>query len=143
MVYTRARFLPPSLFDGAHIRSSLIADGCRICRGAVVENSIIGLRSIIGPDVTIRNSIVMGSDYYAPRDQVRDDVANGRPPMGIGANSLIEGAIVDKNCCIGQGVRIVNQSGIETTDEIDGCMVVDGIPVVVKNSVLPDGWKLK
>jgi len=142
VVYSRARFLAPSLFDGATVRGSLIADGCRICRGAVVENSIVGLRSIIGPDVTIRNSIVMGADFYERQRDVRDDVAHGRPPVGIGANSIIEGAIIDKNCHIGQNVRIVNDQGIEATEEEGGVQIVDGIPCVVKNAVLPDGWKI-
>ena len=70
-VYSRARYLPPSLFEGARIRGSLIADGCRIGKGAVIENSIIGLRCIIGENVTIRNSIIMGADYYEQADAAR------------------------------------------------------------------------
>ena len=64
------------------------------------------------------------------------------PTIGIGGNSVIQGAIVDKNARIGSGVRVVNESGAESSDEVDGCMIVDGIPVVIKDSTLPDGWRL-
>ncbi len=58
-VYSRARFLPPSVIEGAQIKDSLVADGCKIGRGTVIENSVIGLRTNIGDNVTIRNSIIM------------------------------------------------------------------------------------
>jgi glucose-1-phosphate adenylyltransferase len=142
-VYSRARYLPPSRIDGAMVRGSLIADGCEIGAGAVIENSLIGLRCIIGPNVTIRNSILMGADYYEGSIELQDDQATGRPPVGIGAGSLIDGAIIDKNCHIGRNVRILNEAGIENSPgEDDVCMIRDGLPVVLKNASLPDGWRL-
>jgi glucose-1-phosphate adenylyltransferase len=140
-VYSRARYLPPSLLQDARIRDSLIADGCRIGKGAVIENSIIGLRCMIGENVTIRNSIVMGSDYYLMEDEARRRDSN-HPCVGIGEGSVIEGAIVDKNCCIGNNVRVVNEQGIVDGEDAEDCVIRDGIPVVVKNAELPDGWKL-
>jgi glucose-1-phosphate adenylyltransferase len=141
-IFTRARFLPPSRFDGATVRESLIADGCQICPGAVIENSVIGLRCRIGENVQIRNSILLGNDYFPrPEDNATDRV-DGRPPLGIGAGSLIEGAIIDKNCHIGRNVRAVNASGVENSPESDHAMVVDGILVIPKESVLPDGWAM-
>ena len=141
-IFTRARFLPPSRFDGATVRESLIADGCQICPGAVIENSVIGLRCRIGENVQIRNSILLGNDYFPRPEDNATDLADGRPPLGVGAGSLIEGAIIDKNCHIGRNVRVVNASGVENSPESDHAMVVDGILVIPKESVLPDGWAM-
>jgi glucose-1-phosphate adenylyltransferase len=139
-VYTRARFLPPSLLEGATIRQSLIADGCHIGRGTIIENSIVGLRCQIGDHVVIRNSVLMGCDEYESKWQQATNDSLGRPSLGIGANSVVEGAIVDKNCRIGRDVRIVNQAGIQQSDDADDCMICDGIPIIIKDAVLPDGW---
>ena len=141
-IFTRARFLPPSRFDGATVRESLIADGCVICPGAVIKNSIVGLRGRIGENVQIRNSILLGNDYFPRPEDNAADRAAGRPPLGIGAGSLIEGAIIDKNCHIGSHVRVVNAAGVENSPESDQAMVVDGILVIPKESVLPDGWAM-
>jgi glucose-1-phosphate adenylyltransferase len=142
-IYSRPRFLPPSRIDGAMIRGSLIADGCEIGPGTVIENSLIGLRCMIGPNVTIRNSVVMGSDYYEGSVELQNDHTEGRPPLGIGAGSLIEGAILDKNCRIGRNVRIVNQAGVENSEGDDGaCLIRDGLPIVVKDAMIPDNWML-
>lgn len=141
-VYSRARYLPPSLFEGAQIKGSLIADGCRIGKGAVIENSVLGLRCLIGENVTIRNSIVMGDDYYEEPDAARP-CGPSHPTIGIGDGSVIEGAIVDKNCRIGNNVRVVNEQGIENGRDAPDCVIRDGIPVVVKDAELPDGWTLR
>ena len=138
-IYSRPRFLPPSLVEGAQVTSSLIADGCKIGRGAVIENSVIGLRCIIGEGVTIKNTVIMGADLY---DDARHARAAGRPPLGIGAGSHIEGAILDKNCRLGKNVRIVNEQRLETRGEDEPCIIREGIPNVVKDGVLPDGWRL-
>jgi len=143
-VYSRARFLPPSKIDGATIRASFIADGCQIGEGVLIENSIVGLRSIIGPGTTIRNSILMGADFYEGLLELDRDRTAGRPPGGIGAGCVIEGAIVDKNCYIGHEVRIVNEGNIQDSDgDNDTCMIRDGIPIVLKEAVLPDKWTLQ
>ncbi|MFV1965121.1 MAG: glucose-1-phosphate adenylyltransferase [Pirellulaceae bacterium] len=138
-IYSRARFLPPTLVDGATIRESLVADGCRIGKGAVIENSIIGLRCVIGPHVTIRNSVLMGADFYEePSNGASEEI----PPLGIGSGTRIEGSIVDKNCRIGRNVAIVNERGADECDDHAVCPIRDGIPIVVKEGALPDGWKL-
>lgn len=135
-IFTRARFLPPSRLDGVTVRNSLVADGCQIGAGSVVENSIIGLRSLIGRNVIIRNSIIMGNDFYEPPQSFSPA---GVPPLGIGDDCIIDGAIVDKNCHIGDGVRIVNSSGIQELEETPYGMVRDGIVVVPKGTVIPSG----
>lgn len=140
-IYSRARFLPPTLMDGATIKGSLIAEGCRIGRGAHIENSIVGLRCVMGENVTIRNSVIMGADEYDSEDRSVQRPADA-PALGIGSGSVIEGAILDKNCRIGRNVRIVNSQRIENTEDADDCVIRDGIPVVVKGAILTDGWKL-
>lgn len=142
-VYTRARFLPPTLVEGATIRSSLIADGCRIGKGSIVENSVIGLRCTIGENAVIRDSVVMGADFLETQDEIKSSRVQGIPPIGIGAKSEILGAILDKNCRVGENVRIVNPTGCDSSDQFDPCLIRDGIPILVKEAVLPDGWKMQ
>jgi glucose-1-phosphate adenylyltransferase len=136
-IYTRARFLPPSIINGGTIHNSLIADGCVIEAGAVIENSVIGLRTHIRQDVVIRNSILFGNDEYETPTPGSSQI-----PLGIGAGTLIERAIVETNCRIGSGVRITNHANIESSPETSECMIVDGIPVLLRGATLPDGWRL-
>jgi glucose-1-phosphate adenylyltransferase len=140
-IFSRPRFLPPSRLDGATVRRSLISDGCVLDEGAVVENSVLGPRCRIGRDVVIRNSILMGHDFFESPDDVPRP-PRGAVPLGIGDGSRIDGAIIDKNCRIGRGVRIANPSGIESTEEGPYGMIRDRIAVIAKNVTLPDGWTL-
>ena len=139
-IYSRGRFLPPTRIDGASVRHSLVSDGCIIGQGAVIENSVIGLRCRIGRNVVIRNSVILGSDYYELDDDIAANSAKGLPPMGIGEGTIIEGAIVDKNVRIGRRTRIVNDHGWETLADSDRFTVRDGIAVVPKDAIVPDGW---
>jgi glucose-1-phosphate adenylyltransferase len=141
-LYTRPRFLPPSRFDGATVRHSLIADGCVLEDGAVVENSVVGVRCHIGRGVVIRNSVLLGVDEYETAAESAAAAALGQPPMAIGDGTFIEGAIIDKNCRIGRHVRIANDAGVETSEETPEAMVRDGIACVQKGAILPDGWHL-
>jgi glucose-1-phosphate adenylyltransferase len=141
-IYTRPRFLPCTQLDGASVSQSMISDGCRIGRGAVIENSVIGVRCIIGQNVTIKNTIIMGADYYDSERTLAESRREGQPPLGIGAGSRIEGAILDKNCRIGKNVQIVNTQKVETRGSEEACIIRDGIAAVVKEGVLPDGFKL-
>ena len=139
-IYTRARFLPPTRMSAATVEGSLIANGCFIDKGAVIENSVIGLRTMVGPHVTIRDSIVMGCDFYESEDRLQKIKPS---PMEIGDGTVIQGAIIDKNVCIGKNVKIVNHSNrVETSLDNPFCVIRDGIPIVIKNAVIPDGWDL-
>jgi len=140
-VYSRPRFLPPSMLENASISGSLIADGCLIGRGAVIENSVIGLRTVIGEGVTIRDSVVMGADYLQSPEQRDEDRAAGIPPVGIGSGSTILGAILDKNCRIGRDCLIVNERGIENYGDDEPLQVRDSIPIVIKDGILNDGYR--
>ena len=139
-IYSRGRFLPPSRLGGASIRNSLVSDGCVIESGAVIENSVIGLRCRIGRNVVIRDSVILGNDYYESEHGLADDVARGLPPLGIGDDSIVAGAIIDKNVRIGRRVRIVNEHGWVDTADDDRFTVRDGVAVVPKDAVIPDGW---
>lgn len=141
-VYTRARFLPPTQVDGATIENSLIADGCRIGKGATIQNSVIGLRCVIGEGVTIRDSVVMGADFLQTNEEIAGLREQGKTPVGIGGGSLIQGAILDKNCRIGKHVQIINRSGTDESDDHAPCFIREGIPIVVKDAELADGWNM-
>ena len=117
----------------------MLADGCTIGEGTVIENSLVGLRCDIGKNVTIRNCILMGRDQYHGKDE---SCCDGKPGHGIGEGSRIEGAIIDKNCFIGRNVQIVNESGIEYRDVDEQVVIRDGIVVVTKGSEIADGWQL-
>ena len=104
----------------------------------MIENSVIGLRTRIGKNVTIRDSVILGQDFY------EEHPGNGKCiTMGIGDGSVIERAIVDKHCRIGRNVRVVNSRKLETSDETPEYMIVDGIVCVQRGAVLGDGWKLE
>jgi glucose-1-phosphate adenylyltransferase len=139
-IYSRARFLPPSRIEGASVKESLISDGCVIEHGAVIENSVIGLRCRIGRDVVIRNSVILGNDFYESPASIAADKSEGVPPLGIGAGTVIEGAIIDKNAHIGKRTRIVNEKGWVDTADCPRFTVRDGVPVVPKDAIVPDGW---
>jgi glucose-1-phosphate adenylyltransferase len=136
-IFSRPRFLPPTVVEDAKISSSLIADGCQIGRGTVIEGSVIGLRTVIGDNVMIRNSVIMGADYR----ESKEDLNGSQIPVGIGDGSMIEGTLLDKNCRIGKNVRITNAAAIENQGEDEPMQVRDGIPIVIKDAVIPDGFE--
>jgi glucose-1-phosphate adenylyltransferase len=138
-IFTRPRYLPCSRISGATVRQSLICDGCIIGRGSVIENSVIGVRSVIGENVTIRDSYLMGLDYYEQPRQIEENSRLGWPNIGIGAASVIERAIIDKNVRIGRNVRIINDTGIVDSEEMHTHVIRDGVTVIPKGATLRDG----
>ena len=136
-VYTNPRFLPASKLEGCTIRSALVCEGC-ILHGAEIDRSIIGIRSRIGAGVKIKNSLLIGADHYETLDEMRATEARGVPPIGIGTESVIENAIIDKNARVGRGVRIVNEGRVQSADG-DGYFIREGIVVVPKNGVIRNG----
>jgi glucose-1-phosphate adenylyltransferase len=138
-IYSRPRFLPPTRIAGAQVTGSLIADGCLIGAGAVIENSVIGLRCRIGKNVTIRNSFLMGNDYYQDDREWAGHSPEGAPEIGIGSGTLIEGALIDKNCRIGENTKITLAGKDMVEADLEHCYVRDGIIVVPKEEVIPNG----
>lgn len=141
-IYSRARHLAPTRLMGGNISGSFIADGCEIGEGTTIENSVIGIRSQIGRNVTIRNSILMGADYYERPAQVRADEKAGRPLIGIGDGTVIDGAIVDKNVRIGANVTIAGEKQPDSEDLDADVIWRDGVICVQKEAILEDGWSL-
>jgi glucose-1-phosphate adenylyltransferase len=138
-VYTRARYLPPSKIGESDIRDSIISDGC-IINGAKITRSVIGLRSRISKGVMIEESFMMGADYYQTLEDMRAEAGAGLPNVGIGENSMIKRAIIDKNARIGKGVRLLNQAAVTNADgPNDSYFIRDGIIIVPKNSTIKDG----
>jgi glucose-1-phosphate adenylyltransferase len=136
-IYTRARFLPTSEILDASLHNVLLTDGCRI-NGAQISDSVIGLRSIIGSDTSIKASVIMGTDYYETNEDKSDNARLGRPDVGIGAGSHIEGAIVDKNARIGNNVTIRAIPDRPDSERVNW-VSRDGIVIVSKNAIIPDG----
>jgi glucose-1-phosphate adenylyltransferase len=138
-VFSRARFLPPSKIEESKILDSILSDGC-IVNGATITNSVIGLRSRLAKGVRIDSSFVMGADYYQSLEEMRSDFSTGKPRVGIGEETIINRAIVDKNARIGAGVRLLNEAGVVNADAQDGSYYIrDGIIIVPKNAVIGDG----
>jgi len=136
-IYTRPRFLPGSLVENADLNNVLLADGSYI-KGAKIQNSIIGLRSQVSENTQISSTILMGADYYDTPSRQTD---NGGIAIGVGQGCNIEGAIIDKNVRIGEGVQI--KSFPKGTDiDNDLWYVRDGIVVIPKRTVLSDGLRI-
>lgn len=136
-IYTHARFLPATEVHGAHLHNVLLTDGCRVY-DATVRDSVIGLRSIIGPEATIRSTVIMGADYYETDQELANNKRLGQPDIGIGAGSIIEQAIIDKNARIGRNVTI-RAIPNRPDSKGDNWVSRDGVVIVPKNAVIPDG----
>jgi glucose-1-phosphate adenylyltransferase len=132
-IYTHPRFLPGSKVNGATLRQALISDGC-IISDAHIERSVIGIRSIIEGGATIRNSVIMGADYFEEDRQSDGDV----PPIGIGRNCVIDRSIIDKNARIADGA-VITPEGKPSNVDAENYFIRDGIVVVPKNAVIPTG----
>ncbi|MCU0242340.1 MAG: glucose-1-phosphate adenylyltransferase, partial [Vicinamibacteria bacterium] len=136
-IYTHPRFLPATKVEDCCIKRALISEGS-IVVGSEIEHSVIGIRARIGRGTQIRDSLVLGADYYETLNEITTAETKGLPPVGIGAGSVITGAIIDKNARIGRGVRL-NEGPRDVDSDGDGYFVRDGIVVIPKNAVILDG----
>lgn len=137
-IYTRARMLPTTKIAGTMLEKTVIAEGC-IISAAKIEQSVIGIRSRIGKDSTIINTYMMGSDYYETLEEIESNKINVL--MGIGERCFIKNAIVDKNCRIGDDVKINGGKHLQDT-ETDMYVIKDGIVVIKKGAVIPVGYNI-
>jgi glucose-1-phosphate adenylyltransferase len=133
-IYTHPRFLPGSKINGATLRQAIVSDGC-IISDAHIERSVIGVRSIIRSGATIRNSVIMGGDYF----EGTEPQLPGVPPIGVGNNCVIDRAIVDKNARIGDGV-VITPEGKAPDLDAENYFIRDGIVVIPKDAVIPTGF---
>ena len=133
-VHTHARALAATKIEGARMTNALVSEGSIIV-DAEIERSLIGIRSRVGRGCVIRNSLILGADFY---EKTTPDPASGKPAIGIGDNSVIETAIIDKNARVGRNVRLVNEAKAEHAD--GPCWHIrDGIIIVPKDAVVPEG----
>ena len=135
MIYTRARMLPSSKLSGTTLEKTIVSEGC-IISASRIEHAVIGIRSRIGVGTTIVSSIIMGNDYFQTVEELQQ--SSDVPPIGIGERCYIKNCIVDKNCRIGNDVRINGGRHIADGD-YGAYTVVDGVVVVEKGAVLPNG----
>jgi glucose-1-phosphate adenylyltransferase len=139
-VYTRSRMLPPAKISGTSLKNTLAADGC-IIFAERIENCLIGIRMRIGFGSVVIDTYLMGSDYYETLEEMAFEAEKGLPKVGIGDHCFIKNAIVDKNCRIGNNVRINGGTHLPNSDH-DLYVVKDGIVVVKKGAIVPDGFTL-
>ncbi|MBS4043327.1 MAG: glucose-1-phosphate adenylyltransferase [Chitinophagaceae bacterium] len=137
-IYTRARMLPPGKISGTTLEKTLIAEGS-IINASRLDQCVVGIRSRIGHGTTINSCYIMGNDYYETLDQIAANKAANLPLMGIGERCFIKNAIIDKNCRIGNDVRINGGTHLENIDN-DMLTVKEGIIVVKKGAVIPNGF---
>jgi glucose-1-phosphate adenylyltransferase len=139
-IYTRARMLPPAKVSGTLLDHSIIADGC-IVNAAHIENSVIGIRSRLGDQSNILNTYMMGNDYYETLSDIEQDRQHGIPQLGIGNRCQIQTAIIDKNCRIGDDVKIIGGNHLQDSDTTL-YTIKDGIIVIKKGAIIPNGFTI-
>lgn len=140
-IYTRARVLPPGKILGkTTVEQSIVAEGC-ILNSAVIEHSVVGIRSRIDEATVIKNSYIMGSDYYQNLDELNHNITHNIKNIGIGKRCYINNTIVDKNCRIGNDVYL---NGGKHLEDINTPLytIKEGIIVVKKGAILPDGFRI-
>ncbi|MFG6685285.1 glucose-1-phosphate adenylyltransferase [Mariniflexile sp. HNIBRBA6329] len=135
-IYTHARMLPTTKLAGTTLEKAVIAEGCLIS-AAKIEQSVIGIRSRIGKESTVIKTYMMGSDYYETLLEIEEKKI--KILMGIGERCFIKNAILDKNCRIGDDVRINGGTHLENT-ETDTYVVRDGIVVIKNGAIIPNGF---
>ena len=138
-IYTRPRYLPPTKLLDCKVVESMVGEGC-VLRECTVNRSVIGIRSRIETGCTLDNALLMGSDFYESPAERLAARESGKVPLGIGPNTIIQRAIVDKNARIGGNVKIINKDRVdEANREGLGFVIRNGIVVVIKNATIPDG----
>lgn len=136
-IFTRPRFLPASKINGAEIDHAVVSDGC-IINHAKIEHSIVGVRSIVGAGSSLHRTILLGCDYFESDVSVQENAAAGRPKIGIGRNTRVENAIIDKNARIGDNCVITPAGKPENVDH-PLYYIRDGIIIIPKNGTIPHG----
>lgn len=138
-MYTSRRNLPPSKIDNSKIVDSIISHGSFL-DNSLIEHSVIGIRSRINSNVHLKDTVMLGADYYETDDEVASLLAEGRVPIGIGENTTIKNCIIDKNARIGKNVTIANSDAVQESERSsEGFYIRSGITIILKNSTIGDG----
>lgn len=136
-IYTRARMLPPSKINGSFVNKAVFGDGS-IIMADKIEHTLVGIRTRIDKGSTVIRSYIMGADYYETIEDILENERKGIPSIGVGKFCYIENAILDKNCHIGNNVRIIGNKHHPDGD-FDTYSIKDGIVVIKKDAVIKDG----
>lgn len=136
-IFTRPRFLPGTKIRNAQIHDSIVSEGC-IINESILRRSVIGIRSRIESGTRFEHVLMMGADEYETIDQLETNLKIGRPAIGVGRNCEVRRAILDKDCRIGDNVRLINEAGVERADG-DFYYIRDGIIIIPKGAVVPSG----
>jgi glucose-1-phosphate adenylyltransferase len=138
-IYTRPRYLPPSKLLDCQVTESIIGEGC-ILKNCRIQHSVLGVRSRIESGCIIEESLLMGADFYQASVERQCSLVENDIPVGIGTDTIIRGAIIDKNARIGHDVKIINKDNVQEAErENQGFYIRSGIVVVLKNAVIYDG----
>jgi glucose-1-phosphate adenylyltransferase len=132
------RYLPASRVSGADVSSCLISDGCVVQAGTRIERCLVGVRSRIGRNVTLRDTVLIGADRLETDAEQARNRQRGIPNVGVGDGSVVVRAILDKDCRVGCNVQIINRNNVESA-ETDSYVIRDGIVVIPNGAVVPDG----
>lgn len=139
-IFSRPRFLPGSKINGAQIDHALVSDGC-IINHAKISQSVIGIRSLVGSGSSLNRVVMMGCDYYESQDSIVENEMLGKPRLGVGQNTIIENAIIDKNARIGDNC-VISPAGKEENLDTPLYYIRDGIVIIPKNGIIPHGTKI-
>lgn len=130
-IYTRPRFLPGTRMHDCRVDASIVPEGCYLDQ-CEIRDSVVGIRTRVSPGARITRSVLLGADFY------EEELGAREIPVGIGRNVVLDRVIVDKNARIADGVRLVNDKGIEHLDG-DGFAIRDGIIIVPKGAEVTHG----
>ena len=139
-IFTRPRFLPGSKINGAEIDHALISDGCILTR-AKISNAIIGVRSNVGEGSSLHRVVLMGGDFFESESSILENEVLGKPRIGIGRNTRIENAIIDKNARIGDNC-VISPAGKPENFDHPLYYIRDGVVIVPKNGIIPHGTSM-
>lgn len=138
VIYTRMRYLPATRIIDATLDGCLVSDGCVVQSGSRIDRCILGVRTQIGRNVRLRNTVVIGADRFETDSEKADNRQRGIPNVGVGDGSVIENAILDKDCRVGANVQILNRARLEEAEGTN-YVIRDGVVVIPKAAMVPDG----
>jgi glucose-1-phosphate adenylyltransferase len=138
VIFTRMRYLPASRLSGAALEQCLVSDGCVVESGTRITHSVVGVRTRIGQDTTIRDAVILGADRFETDQERAGNRHRGIPDFTVGNGTVIENAILDKDCRVGSNVRIINKDKRQDA-EGENYVIRDGIVVIPKGAIVLDG----